>query len=67
MIYLADGTPVPESAVKALEDLERRWPGATFGPARPAIAAAVLGALKEPTAWPEQPEAIEAEALRQDS
>lgn len=45
-VTLADGREVPAAAVAALDDLDRRWPGATFGPARPAIAAAVLEAVE---------------------
>lgn len=42
VIHLADGRSVPAAAVKALDDFEAIWPGATFPGARPAIAARVL-------------------------
>jgi hypothetical protein len=44
-VALADGRSVPLAAVKALEELERRWPGSTLPQARPAIVAAVIAAL----------------------
>lgn len=46
-IDLADGRSVPASAVAALDELERRWPGATLPQARPAIVAAVRAALDD--------------------
>lgn len=45
-IVLADGRKVPEKAVKALDKLEEKWPGATLQQARPAIAAAVLKTIE---------------------
>lgn len=47
MTNLADGTPVPDDAVAALDELEKTWPGATLPQARPAIVAAVTNVLKE--------------------
>ena len=41
---LADGTYVPDECVEALEELEKRWPGATLKQARGAIVATVLKA-----------------------
>lgn len=41
-ICLADGREVPASAVEALNQLEKKWPGATLEQARPAITAALL-------------------------
>lgn len=46
-IDLANGQSVPASAVAALDELERRWPGATLQQARPAIVAAVIAALDQ--------------------
>ncbi|WP_156161665.1 hypothetical protein [Nocardia vulneris] len=45
MLTLADGREVPAAAVRALDDLERKWPGASLAQARPAIVAAVLAAV----------------------
>lgn len=45
MADLADGRVVPDECVRALDELDTRWPGATFAAARPAIVAAVLAAL----------------------
>jgi hypothetical protein len=42
---LADGRIVPDECVKALDELELRWPGATQKQARGAIVAAVLEAV----------------------
>ncbi|WP_157897271.1 hypothetical protein [Mycobacteroides franklinii] len=46
-ITIADGRSVPTFAVAALEDLERRWPGAVYPGAMPAVVLAVLDSLKE--------------------
>ena len=46
-MYLADGTSVPDECVKALEELETRWPGATLRQARGAVVKAVLAAYAE--------------------
>ena len=45
-VWLADGRSVPYAAIKALDDLDRVWPGATLPQARPAIAAEVAEALR---------------------
>ena len=45
-IYLANGVEVPANLVKALDELEKKWPGATLECARPAIVAAILEANK---------------------
>lgn len=41
-VALADGREVPQAAVDALIELDKRWPGATLPQARPAIVAAIL-------------------------
>lgn len=52
---LADGRTVPDECVKALDELELRWPGATLKGARGVIVAAVLKTYEElglePTRW----------------
>ena len=44
-VELADGRRVPRKAIKALHELDKEWPGATWPPARPAIVATVMEAL----------------------
>lgn len=41
---LSDGRTVPDECIRALEELEERWPGSSFPGARGAISAAVLKA-----------------------
>lgn len=43
-MFLANGEEIPDACVQALEDLERRWPGATLPQARGAIVSVVLKA-----------------------
>lgn len=47
VIHLANGDDVPLVLVKALDDLEAVWPGATFEGARPAIVNAILNAQSD--------------------
>lgn len=44
IVFLANGEEIPDACVQALEDLERRWPGATLPQARGAIVSVVLKA-----------------------
>lgn len=46
-MFLANGREVPDACVTALEELEQRWPGATFHRARGAIALAVIDAYEK--------------------
>lgn len=46
-LQLAGGETVPRYLVKALEDLEKVWPGASLRQARPAVVAAILKAQKQ--------------------
>lgn len=43
-MFLADGTEIPDEFVEALNELDKRWPGATLPQARGAIVSAVLSA-----------------------
>lgn len=45
-MYLADGSQVPDECVRAVDELEARWPGASFPGARGAIVAAVIETLR---------------------
>lgn len=44
---LSDGREVPQACVDALDEFERRWPGATFHYARAGIAAVVIAAYEK--------------------
>lgn len=46
-VALADGRTVPRAAIRALYELDKKWPGATWPLARPAIVAAVMEALDQ--------------------
>jgi hypothetical protein len=45
VVQLADGDEVPAYLVDVLDELDRRWPGATLPGARPAIVKEILRAL----------------------
>lgn len=47
VIHLANGDDVPAALVRALDNLEAYWPGATFKGARPAIVNAILKEQKK--------------------
>lgn len=44
-VFLAGGGTVPKVAVNALDELDKKWPGASFPMARAAIVWAVLDAV----------------------
>jgi hypothetical protein len=44
-VLLADGRWVPKKCLDALDELDKRWPGATFSGARAMIAAEVLASI----------------------
>ncbi len=46
MVRLAGGGSAPKACVDAIDELETRWPGASFHGARAAIAVAVVKAYK---------------------
>lgn len=46
-VYLVDGRKVPVRCVKALDEFEKTWPGASFHRARAAIVAEVLKAYNK--------------------
>lgn len=46
-VQLADGSWVPKLCVEALDDLNRRWPGAVLPQARAAISKVVILAYEE--------------------
>jgi hypothetical protein len=45
-MFMTDGSEIPDKCVKALDMLEREWPGSSLPQARPAIVARVLKAFK---------------------
>lgn len=46
-VEMVDGRKVPRAAIKALHELDKAWPGATWPMARPAIVATVMEALDQ--------------------
>lgn len=47
IIELANGKDIPAACVKALEEFDKAWPGATLPQARGGIVAAVLTAFEK--------------------